>query len=156
VTNINAPIGLSHFSFYVPCISEENTNALTVISSTPVETGVRENDYCPEGDPLTCGNPNGFNGIKFNYQLEGSGPSVFYDLDQLSQGDTVTVTDDTGEMCQFVVVDKKRYPYDTTALDDVFGPTSKQRLNLITCIGEFDQNAGTHSERLVVFTEQLN
>jgi hypothetical protein len=59
-------------------------------------------------------------------------------------------------MCQFVVVDKKRYPYDTTALDDVFGPTSKQRLNLITCIGEFDQNAGTHSERLVVFTEQLN
>ncbi|GEM05444.1 hypothetical protein HMI01_24320 [Halolactibacillus miurensis] len=85
-----------------------------------------------------------------------NGPSVFYDLDKLEQGDTVTITDDTGETRQFTVVGKKRYPYDTTALDDVFGPTSKQRLNLITCIGEFDRNVGTHSERLVVFTEQMN
>ncbi len=85
-----------------------------------------------------------------------NGPGVFYDLDKLEQGDTVTVTDDTGETRQFTVVNKKRYPYNTTAIDDVFGPTSKQRLNLITCIGEFDQNAGTHSERLVVFTELID
>lgn len=85
-----------------------------------------------------------------------NGPSVFYDLDKLEQGDTVTITDDTGETRQFAVVGKKRYPYNTTALDDVFGPTSKQRLNLITCVGEFDQNVGTHSERLVVFTELID
>ncbi|WP_146876971.1 class F sortase [Halolactibacillus alkaliphilus] len=84
------------------------------------------------------------------------GPSVFYRLDELEKGDVITVTDDAGEMRQFAVVSKTRYPYDTTAIDEVFGPTSKQRLNLITCIGEFDQTARTHSERLVVFAEQIN
>lgn len=77
VTNVNAPFGLSHFSFYVPCISEENTNGLVVESSTPVETEVRENDFCPDGNPLTCGNPDGFNGIKFNYQLEQGETETF-------------------------------------------------------------------------------
>lgn len=85
-----------------------------------------------------------------------NGPSVFYNLDQLEQGDKVTITDDAGDTRQFAVVDKKRYPYDTTELDDVFGPTSKQRLNLITCVGDFDRETGTHSERLVIFTEQIN
>lgn len=84
------------------------------------------------------------------------GPSVFYRLDELEEGDIITVTDDAGEMRQFAIVSKIRYPYDTTAIDEVFGPTSKQRLNLITCIGEFDQTAGTHNERLVVFSEQIN
>ncbi|GEM05446.1 hypothetical protein HMI01_24340 [Halolactibacillus miurensis] len=83
VTNVSAPFGLSHFSFYVPCISEENTNGLSVISSTPVETEVRENDFCPDGNPLTCGNPEGFNGIKFNYQLEqGESETFTFTLNQ--------------------------------------------------------------------------
>lgn len=83
VTNVQAPFELSHFSFYVPCINEENTNGLFVTSSTPVDIEVRENNFCPEGDPATCGNPNGFTGIKYDYQLEqGKSETFTFTLNQ--------------------------------------------------------------------------
>ncbi|WP_146206359.1 class F sortase [Streptohalobacillus salinus] len=83
------------------------------------------------------------------------GAAVFYHLSDLALGDVVHIHDDKGQQVTFKVIDKAVYPYDTTAVADVFGPSSDTRLNLITCTGEFDQQARTHRERLVVFTERV-
>ncbi|WP_181186134.1 class F sortase [Alkalicoccus urumqiensis] len=82
-----------------------------------------------------------------------TGPAIFFDLEKLEAGDEITVTSADGESLTFVVTHKEAYPYQDAPIDEVFGATSSRRLNLITCTGEFDRDAGTHRERLVVFTE---
>ncbi|WP_270179987.1 class F sortase [Alkalihalobacillus sp. CinArs1] len=82
-----------------------------------------------------------------------SGPSVFYHLEDLSEGDEVYVTDKDGETLTFVVTGKERYPFQNAPIEKIFGPSNDANLNLITCTGNFSQSHGTHEERLVVFTE---
>ncbi|WP_090793728.1 class F sortase [Pelagirhabdus alkalitolerans] len=84
-----------------------------------------------------------------------NGPAIFYHLDELEKGDVVKVHNDQGDERIFRVTHKKVYPYDEKNIEEVFGPTSQSNLNLITCTGEFDRQAGTHRERLVVFTEEM-
>lgn len=81
------------------------------------------------------------------------GPAVFYHLNQLNKGDEVIVTDENGKALTFVVKGKKNYPFQNAPIEDIFGPTDKTNLNLITCTGTFNRSYGTHEERLVVFTE---
>ncbi|MCA0986731.1 class F sortase [Guptibacillus algicola] len=82
-----------------------------------------------------------------------TGPSVFYHLEDLSEGDEVFVTNKDGETLTFVVTGKERYPFQNAPIEKIFGPTDDANLNLITCTGNFSQSHGTHEERLVVFTE---
>jgi len=49
----------------------------------------------------------------------------------------------------------KLLPYNSEPQVEIFGPTDKKRLNLITCNGEWIQSLKTYSDRLVVFTEQI-
>lgn len=78
--------------------------------------------------------------------------AAFDDLPQLKVGDKLYVEDARGKRLLFVVRATKLYARDASAAD-VFAPTTRRRLNLITCTGDFDVSAGTHSERLVVFAE---
>ncbi|WP_377887817.1 class F sortase [Alkalihalobacillus sp. R86527] len=82
-----------------------------------------------------------------------TGPSVFYHLEDLSEGDEVFITDKDGETLTFVVTGKERYPFQNAPIEKIFGPTDDANLNLITCTGNFSQSHGTHEERLVVFTD---
>lgn len=65
-----------------------------VIASTPVPTEVRENQFCPNGNPETCGNPEGYMGVKFNYSLE-AGESQEFTF-------TLNTTLPVGETCALV------------------------------------------------------
>jgi sortase (surface protein transpeptidase) len=77
-------------------------------------------------------------------------PAAFDDLPELKPGDKLYVTDARGERLAFVVRRKKLYARQADSAE-VFGSSSRRRLNLITCTGSFDESAGTHSKRLVVF-----
>ena len=78
--------------------------------------------------------------------------AAFDDLPKLKVGDKVLVKDAKGKRLVFVVRRKVLYARNASAAE-VFGSTKHRRLNLITCTGSFDVAAGTHTKRLVVFTE---
>ncbi|WP_157404688.1 class F sortase [Shouchella shacheensis] len=82
-----------------------------------------------------------------------TGPAVFFELEELQEGDEVIVEDEEGTELVFVVQRKESYDRLDAPMEEIFGSSDRQRLNLITCTGLFDRGAGTHEERLVVYTE---
>ncbi|MFC4775804.1 class F sortase [Paenibacillus sp. GCM10023252] len=82
-----------------------------------------------------------------------TGPAVFYKLDQLEKGDEVIVEDVHGKRLTFIVQQIESYPREAAPMEDIFGFSYQSQLNLITCTGEFNREAKTHDERLVVYTE---
>jgi sortase (surface protein transpeptidase) len=80
-------------------------------------------------------------------------PAVFWDISKLTVGDEISVLDDQGKKYIYKVVNKKTYPDARFPLQEVFGDTTKKRLNLITCQGTYDKSAHNYSDRLVVYSE---
>lgn len=78
--------------------------------------------------------------------------AAFDALPELGKGDTLFVEDASGRLASFIVRKTRLYARDANAAE-VFAPTASRGLNLITCTGSFDVVAGTHSQRLVVFTD---
>jgi sortase A len=84
-------------------------------------------------------------------------PSVFWDIKNLAPGDSITVTDSTGEEFTFLVTRIAEYEDSVFPLKEVFDASSdKPTLNLITCEGTWDTNAGNYSHRVVVYSELKN
>ncbi len=81
-----------------------------------------------------------------------TGPSVFFDLGNLEPGDVISVSDKNGKVYDFKVKKVESYPRNEAPLEKVFGTSSQSGLNLITCTGTFNRDAGTHEERMVVYT----
>jgi sortase A len=77
-------------------------------------------------------------------------PAVFYYLEDINIGDTITVTDQKGQVFHFVVTNKQSYPWDNFPLDDIFGPSNTAHLHLITCQGIWNETSHNYSQRLVV------
>jgi hypothetical protein len=80
-----------------------------------------------------------------------AGPAVFYRLRQLRRGDRVEVVRAGGSRVTFTVdrveqYDKRRFP---TA--DVYYPTLRPMLRLVTCGGPFDQASGHYTQNVIVF-----
>lgn len=80
-------------------------------------------------------------------------PAVFYYINQLQAGDQVIVTDKQGRKLTFEVTGMQTYLFDQVPLQEIFGPSEKQRLNLITCTGVWNTGSRNYSSRLVVYTE---
>ncbi|WP_100012725.1 class F sortase [Lentibacillus sediminis] len=130
--------------------------------TAPVETvGVLENGQM--GVPAETKNVGWFEpgfrpGTKGNAVLAGhvdskTGPAVFYHLEDLQPGDEIVVNNENGESLTFTVQDLTSYPRNEAPIEEIFGNTDGRYLNLITCVGTFDQSAGTHDKRLVVRAE---
>lgn len=66
-----------------------------------------------------------------------SGPAVFYHLEYLKAGDTVTVTLSDQSKVEYVVTAVESYPKDNFPTDSVYGPVPDAELRLITCGGAF-------------------
>lgn len=81
--------------------------------------------------------------------------AVFSDLERLEAGDELIVKDASGKEIKFRVTHKGTYDYREAPLQDIFGPTDKKRLNLITCAGDWIQSKKTYSHRLVVYSEAI-
>ena len=82
-----------------------------------------------------------------------TGPAVFFYLKRLEPGDSIFITDEFGERFEFVVEKVEKYPYDQAPIQLIFGPSTKRKLNLITCTGKYDRKTNIHAERLVVYSE---
>ncbi|SER85116.1 class F sortase [Salisediminibacterium halotolerans] len=121
-------------------------------------TEEREMDVPTDGDIVGWFHQGAKPGAQGNAVLAGhvddlSGPAIFYDLHKLEPGDEIIIESADGESLTFEVSNMEVYPYNDAPVDELFGSSSAKNLNLITCTGEFDNEAGTHNERLVVFTE---
>ena len=78
-------------------------------------------------------------------------PAVFDDLDKVRAGDVILVTDAEGKERSFIVRETRLYPRDSV-VPEVFA-SDDSHLNLITCVGEWDRELQSSSERLVVFAD---
>lgn len=86
----------------------------------------------------------------------GFAPSVFFELGALRPGDVVEVDREDGSVAVFEV-----YATDVFAKDDfptatVYGDTTAPELRLITCGGEYDANADSHIDNVVVFARLVD
>lgn len=83
------------------------------------------------------------------------GPEVFWNLKKMRVGDKLSVTDVKGLNRTFRVTKVRTYPYATAPLAEILGPTSKTRLNLVTCMGIWNAARRNYSHRLIVYTEEV-
>ena len=81
-----------------------------------------------------------------------TGPAVFYDLSKLQPGDSIVVTNEQGNILEFIVEYIEQYKDVSFPIQKVFNDAdNKKRLNLITCAGTFSRSRSVYSDRLVVF-----
>jgi LPXTG-site transpeptidase (sortase) family protein len=83
------------------------------------------------------------------------GPAVFYELDELGEGDRVRVRRADGSVVAFAVQRIERHSKDDFPTDAVYGPTSHSTLRLITCSGDFDESTGHYVDNTIVFASRV-
>ena len=145
---------------------EELTPATIEIPAINVETeiesvGVLDNgqmDVPSEEDGVAWFEPGTKPGAAGNSVMAGhvdsyTGPAIFFDLEDLEPGDEIVIRDEGEEELIFTVQQQESYPLGEAPMDDIFGSSDNRNLNLITCAGTFNEDQGTHDERLVVYTE---
>jgi sortase (surface protein transpeptidase) len=78
------------------------------------------------------------------------GPAVFFRLRDLAPGDEVLVDRADGTTARFTVTGADRYPKNAFPTEEVYGPTHRAELRLITCGGEFDRDNRSYRDNVVV------
>lgn len=78
-------------------------------------------------------------------------PGVFYNIEYLQQGDTISVIGDDGTELDYTVQEVDTYSQDSVPLDQLFTPMDQPGLVLITCGGDWDPVAHLFSNRIVVY-----
>jgi sortase (surface protein transpeptidase) len=85
-----------------------------------------------------------------------TGPAVFYRLRELAPGDEIRILREDGSTVRFVVHRSAHYPKARFPTGEVYLPTPEPELRLITCGGEFDRDAASYRENLVVFARLID
>jgi LPXTG-site transpeptidase (sortase) family protein len=80
-------------------------------------------------------------------------PGVFYNLKNLVIGDAVVVTNASGTAYTYRVTASNVYNVKNFPSREVFGTTTRAKLELITCDGAWIQSQKTYDKRLVVTAE---
>ena len=79
------------------------------------------------------------------------GPAVFFRLGELAPGNEILVERADGTTVRFTVSRTDRYPKDAFPTTDIYGPTPRAELRLITCGGDFDYDRRSYRDNVVVF-----
>lgn len=100
-------------------------------------------------------------GAKGNVIMDGhvdsyTGPAIFFNLKKLRPGDTIIVSNKTGQRLSYVVESVESFITAEAPLERIFGDTDEHRLNLITCTGKYSRKKKEHEMRLVVFAKLQN
>jgi sortase A len=85
----------------------------------------------------------------------GKGDGVFRRLSRVRPGDEIQVRDDKGKTRVFAVRETAVYDVDKAPMQEIFGPTDRKRLNLITCAGVWRTDLDHYDKRLIVYTELI-
>lgn len=80
-----------------------------------------------------------------------SGPDVFARLPHLVPGDRISVGLEDGRTLGFTVTRVRQFPQRQFPTQQVYGPTPRPELRLITCGGDYDRAAGRYLDNVVVF-----
>jgi sortase (surface protein transpeptidase) len=80
-----------------------------------------------------------------------TGPAVFTRLPELTEGSVVRVKRADGSTVAFRVTHSRRYPRATFPVEQVYWPTMRPELRLITCGGRYDAARGGYQDNIVVF-----
>lgn len=91
--------------------------------------------------------------IDGHYDKKDGSPAAFWNIPKMRIGDIITVTDETNKKLQFAVTKIVNYPDDQFPVKEVFGPSDRRMLNLITCQGTWNKTTNNYSERMVVYSE---
>jgi len=94
--------------------------------------------------------------IAGHYGWKNNIPAAFDDLHKLRVGDRVMVEDEQGVSISFIVRDTRVYGKDEAAPGVFSSNDDTAHLNLVTCMGAWDDIEKSRSDRLVVFTEREN
>lgn len=78
---------------------------------------------------------------------------VFNKLDELKKGDGIFVVNADREVLYFQVSEVGVYDRNGAPMNEIFGPSDKARLRLITCAGKWNGRVGQYEKRLVVFAD---
>jgi LPXTG-site transpeptidase (sortase) family protein len=81
------------------------------------------------------------------------GRGVFFDLRRLDVGSHVVVTNSAGNVQRYEVVARRTYDKPRLPTDALFSRTGPPQLVLITCGGDFDNEAGSYRENVVVYAQ---
>jgi hypothetical protein len=82
-------------------------------------------------------------------------PGVFVDIRELQSGDEVVVTRQDGSTAIFSVDRVDQYPKDSFPTGAVYGDIGHAGLRLITCGGDFDDDAGSYVDNIVVYASLM-
>jgi sortase (surface protein transpeptidase) len=82
-----------------------------------------------------------------------TGPAIFYRLGNLKRGDGVIVQRRDGSSVRFTVSSVGHYAKTAFPTKQVYGPTARPTLRLITCSGDFDRSTGHYVDNTVVFAD---
>jgi len=82
-----------------------------------------------------------------------SRPAVFYAVNRLAPGDTITVDSADGSTRTFRVTGLTRVPKNEFPTDLVYLPTLEPALRLVTCGGSFDTAAHSYRDNVIVFAD---
>ena len=144
------PEGIEPTAVSIPAIDvEDSLIDLGIAADGKMEVPV---DFDDIGWFTGGGKPGGRGPTVIAAHVDGlAGPAAFFRLDELAQGDVVSVTDAEGgvtsyEVTEAVTVEKAEFP---TAR--VFGAVPGDELCLITCGGYFDRDVGHYDKNVVVF-----
>lgn len=78
-------------------------------------------------------------------------PGIFHRLHQLTPGSEILVDRADGSVARFLVERVQRYPKNAFPTDEVYGPTARPELRLITCGGAFDRSAGHYTDNVIAW-----
>lgn len=84
------------------------------------------------------------------------GPAVLYNINNLNQGDTISVTGEDGQIYTYEIDWRENFETANAPLDKIVGPTNNESLTLITCGGPFDYANGVYLERTVVRAHRVD
>lgn len=92
------------------------------------------------------------NAVIAGHSWHTTGRGIFASLEKIMPGDTIRLTTST-HIQEYVARELKTFNADHPLTEDIFGASTKSRLNLVTCTGGWDKEARRYKDRLVVFSE---
>lgn len=96
------------------------------------------------------GDPSGPPGLIAGHVDNSTGPAVFYDLRNLAVGDEVHVVRADNTVAVFAVTATAQYPKDDFPAAELYAPVEGSEIVLITCGGDFNENARSYLDNFVV------
>lgn len=78
---------------------------------------------------------------------------IFRSIDKLKTGDTIEIKNKSGSTAKFSIYNIATYKVSEVPLQDLFNRSDGKYLNLITCVGTWDNSTSTYDQRMVAYSK---